>query len=128
MIITRKIQVFVCERDKDLRKEYHERLYSNRDIAVKVANLAASHLFALDTTMAYLSEESKETIEYIGCKGQKATKQNAVYVAASEAFKGKADMGMISCVIQNVQKMYQEDRKKGMWNKSLRSYKSNMPV
>lgn len=128
MIITRKIQVFVCERDKDLRKEYHERLYSHRNIAVKVANMTASHLFALDNTMPYLSEESKDTIEYIGCKGQKATKQNAAYVAASEAFKGKADMGMISCVIQNVQKMYNEDRKKGMWNKSLRSYKSNMPV
>jgi hypothetical protein len=37
-------------------------------------------------------------------------------------------MSMISCVLQNAQKMYQDDRKKGMWNKSLRSYKQNMPV
>lgn len=128
MVITRKIEVFICESDKDQRRAYYDKLYANRDIAVKAANMAVSHLFALDNTMPYLSEESKETIEFLGVKGQKATKQNAPYVAASEAFKGKADMGMISCVLQNVQKMYQDDRKKGMWNKSLRSFKANMPI
>ena len=128
MVITRKIEVFVCENDKDQRRAYYEKLYANRDIAVKVANMAISHLFALDNTMPYLSEESKESIEFLGVKGQKSTKQNAPYVAASDVFKGQADMGMVSCVLQNVQKMYQDDRKKGMWNKSLRSYKSNMPI
>lgn len=128
MVITRKIEVFVCESDKELRRAYYDKLYANRDIAVKVANMAMSHLFALDNTMPYLSDEDKEKITFLGVKGNKATKQNAPYVAASEAFKGQADMGMVSCVLQNVQKMYQDDRKKGMWNKSLRSYKSNMPV
>ena len=128
MVITRKIEVFVCEDDKDLRKQYYDKLYANRDVAVKAANMAMSHLFALDNTMPYLSDESKELIEFLGVKGQKATKQNAAYVAASEAFKGQADMSMISCVLQNAQKMYQDDRKTGMWNKSLRSYKSNMPI
>lgn len=129
MVITRKIEVFVCESDKDIRRAYYDKLYANRDAAVKVANMAVSHLFALDNTMPYLTEEAKETIQYIGCKGQSATKQNAPYVAASEAFKGKGIyMGMIPSVLQNVQKMYQEDRKKGMWNRSLRSYKANMPV
>lgn len=128
MVITRKIEVFVCEDDKELRRAYYEKLYANRDIAVKVANMAMSHLFALDNTMPYLSDEDKEKVTFLGVKGDKSTKQNAPYVAASEAFKGQADMGMVSCVLQNAQKMYQEDRKKGMWNKSLRSYKSNMPV
>lgn len=128
MVITRKIEIVVCEDDKDQRRAYYEKLYANRDIAVRVANMAVSHLFTLDNTMPYLSDEAKETIEYLGCKGQKATKQNAPYVVASEAFKGKADMSMVSAVLQNTQKMYQDDRKKGMWNKSLRSYKSNMPV
>lgn len=128
MVITRKIEVFIPERDKDLRRAYYDKLYANRDIAVKVANMAVSHLFALDNTMPYLAKEDKDKIEFLGVKGNKATKQNAPYVAASEAFKGQADMGMVSCVLQNVQKMYQEDRKKGMWDKSLRSYKANMPV
>lgn len=128
MVITRKIEVFICEDDKELRRAYYDILYANRDIAVKVANMAMSHLFALDNTMPYLSDEDKETITFLGVKGNKATKQNAPYVAASQLFKGQADMGMVSCVLQNAQKMYQDDRKKGMWNKSLRSYKSNMPV
>lgn len=128
MVITRKIEVFVCEEDKKLRKEYLERLYDNRNVAVQVANMCASHLFVLDHSMPYLSEEDRDKITFLGVKGNKSTRKNAPYVAASEAFKGKADMGMVSCVLQNVQKMYQEDKKKGMWDKSLRSYKSNLPV
>lgn len=128
MVITRKIEVFVCEDDKDLRRACYEKLHANRDIAVKAANMAMSHLFALDNTMPYLSQEDKEKIEFLGVSGNKATKQNAPYVAASEQFKGQADMSMISCVLQNAQKMYQDDRKRGMWDRSLRSYKQNMPV
>lgn len=128
MIITRKIEVFICEDDKNLRKSYYEKLYDNRNIAQKVANMAMSHLFALDNTMPYLSDEDKDTITFLGVKGTPATKQNAPYVAASNLFKGQADMGMLSCVLQNAQKMYQDDRKQGMWNKSLRSYKANMPI
>lgn len=129
MVITRKIEVFVCESDKDVRRAYYDKLYANRDAAVKVANMAVSHRFAVDNTMPYLTDEAKETIQYIGCKGQKATKQNATYVAASEAFKGKGIyMEMIPSVLQMAEKMYQDDRKKGMWNRSLRSYKSNMPI
>lgn len=136
MVITRKIQIFVCEDDKDLRKEYYEKLYNNRNVAVKVANMAVSHEFALDHTMPYLTEESRKQIQFIGCRGKEATRRNAPYVAASEAFKGTGvDMGMVSCVLSNVQKMYQSDSKidpkngkRGFWDKSLRSYKENMPV
>lgn len=128
MIITRKIQIFIPENDKDLRKAYYDKLYATRNIAVKVANMAMSHLFALDNTTPYLSEEDREKIVYLGTKGQKATKQNAPYVVASNLYKGEASMSMISSLLQEVQKMYQEDRKKGMWNKSLRSYKSTIPI
>ena len=128
MVITRKIEVFVCEDNKDQRKAYYQKLFANRDIAVKAANMAMSHLFMLDNTMPYLSQEDREQLTFLGVKGNKATKQNAPYVAASEAFKGQADMSMISCVLQNAQKMYADDRKRGMWDRSLRSYKQNMPV
>lgn len=128
MIITRKIQIFIPENDKDLRKAYYDKLYATRNIAVKVANMAMSHLFALDNTTPYLSEEDRDKIVYLGTKGQKATKQNAPYVVASNLYKGEASMSMISSLLQEVQKMYQEDRKRGMWNKSLRSYKSTIPI
>jgi hypothetical protein len=111
MIITRKIEIFVCESDKDLKKLYLKKLYDNRNIAVKVANMCASHLFALDNTMPYLSDTDKEIITFLGVKGDKSSRNNAPYVVASQTFKGSADMGMVSCVIQNVRKMYQDDKK-----------------
>lgn len=128
MVITRRIEVFICEDNKDLRKSYYEKLYDNSKAAVVTANMAISHLYMLDNTTPYLSEEDRERIAYLGTKGSAATKGNAPYVKASEMFKGKADMGMLSCVCQEVRKVYQDDRKKGMWNRSLRSYKANMPM
>ena len=128
MVITRKIELWVNESDPVLREMYYQKLYETRRIAVSVANMAMSHLFMLDSTLPYLSAEDRESLTYLGVKGNKATKRNAPYVVASETFKGKADMGMVSSVLQNVQKMYQDDRKRGMWNRSLRSYKDSMPI
>ena len=62
MIITRKIEVYVCESDKDKRKNCYEKLYDNRNVAVKCANMCVSHLFAIDNSMPYLSQEDKEKI------------------------------------------------------------------
>lgn len=120
--------MFVCEDDKDLRKDYYQRLYDTRNAAVKIANMAVSHLFMLDNTTPYLPDGEREKLLYIGVKGNKATKQNTPYVVASEAFKGKIQMTCVPSVLQNVQKMYQDDRKQGMWDRSLRSYKASMPV
>ena len=129
MVITRKIELRIDESDKDLRNAYYKKLRDHRNIAVKVANMTASHLFALDNTMPYLSEEDREHVTFLGVKGDAATRQNAPYVAASEAFKGQADMSMVTCVIQNVRKMYQSDCEGGgMWQRSLRSYKADLPV
>lgn len=128
MIITRKIQIYIPEKDKELRKSYYDKLYNDRYTAVKIANMTVSHLFALDNSMPYLSEEDKDTITFLGVKGDKATRRNAPYVAASEAFKGKIDMGVCSTIQNTVQKSYQEDKKAGMWRRSLRSYKANMPI
>lgn len=37
-------------------------------------------------------------------------------------------MDMLANLAQIVRKNYQEDRKQGMWNRSLRSYKGNLPI
>lgn len=129
MIITRKIEVFICEDDKDLRNDYYKKLYDNRNIAVKAANATVSNMFILDNSLPYLSEDDRKKISFIGAKGNKVTRMGGIYAALSAYFKGKADMGMISCVKQNAEKMYSEDIKHGgLWEKSLRSYKSNMPI
>lgn len=129
MVITRKIEVFICEDDKDLRNDYYKKLYDNRNIAVKAANATVSNMFILDNSLPYLSEDDRKKIAFIGAKGNKVTRMGGIYAALSAYFKGKADMGMISCVKQNAEKMYSDDMKHGgLWERSLRSYKSNMPI
>ena len=130
MIITRKIEVFVCESDKDVRREYYEKIYAIRKIAQEAANRATSMLYAIDNLIPCLDEESRKLIQYIGTKGTPASRQNAAYTIMSCLYKDKMPgiMDMLANLAQYVTKNYQEDRKKGMWKHSLRSYKETIPM
>lgn len=127
MIITRKVQITIIGTPEEKQSGY-DKLYKHIHAAYKIANMTASHLFILDNTTPYLSDEDRENLTFLGCKGQKATKQNAPYVVASELYKGEVDMRMVSCLQQKVNKEYQDDRKKGLYNRTVRSYKSNLPI
>ena len=130
MVITRKIEVFICESDKDLRRSYYDKLYDIRNIAQKAANAATSHLFMLDNKIPYLDEASRETIQFVGTKGTPASRQNAAYCVMSNLFKESMPgiMDMLSNLAQYVTKNYNEDRKKGMYKRSLRSYRDTLPI
>lgn len=128
MVITRKVEVFVCESDKDLRKSYYDKIYDIRNAAVKIANMTVSNRFIQDNSIPYLSEEDREKLIFLGVKGEPATKRNATYVAASKMYKGKINLSWVPSLIQIVEKAYQDDRKRGMWERSLRSYKSDIPI
>jgi transposase len=130
MVITRKIEVFICESDKDLRRSYYDKLYDIRNIAQKAANAATSHLFMLDNKIPYLDEASREAIQFVGTKGTPASRQNAAYCVMSNLFKESMPgiMDMLSNLAQYVTKNYNEDRKKGMYKRSLRSYRDTLPI
>lgn len=130
MVITRKIEVFICESDKDLRRSYYEKLYDIRNIAQKAANAATSHLFMLDNKIPYLDEASREAIQFVGTKGTPASRQNAAYCVMSNLFKESMPgiMDMLSNLAQYVTKNYNEDRKKGIYKRSLRSYRDTLPI
>ncbi len=130
MVITRKIEVFVCESDKDLRRSYYEKLYDIRNIAQEAANRATSMLYAIDNLIPCLDEESRKLIQYIGAKGTPASRQNAAYTIMSHLYKDRMPgiMDMLSNLAQYVTKNYSEDRKRGMYKNALRSYKDSLPV
>lgn len=130
MIITRKIEVFVCENDKDQRKAYYEKLYAVRNIAYDAANKATASLYALDNLIACIDEKSRKLIQYIGAKGTPASRQNAAYTIMSHLYKDKMSgiKSMLSNLAQYVTKNYSEDRKKGLYKHSLRSYKETLPI
>ena len=131
MIITRKIRVFIKEEDKDLRNSFYKKMYDLRYAARRTANITASHSYMLDISTPYLSEEDRDNLTFLGVKGEECTRMNAPYTAVSSEFKGKADMGSLSCVIQDVRKNYSEDiKKKGLLKGeiSLRNYKNDIPI
>lgn len=130
MVITRKIEVFICENDKDLRRAYYEKLYAIRNIAQEAANRATSMLYAIDNLIPCLDEESRKLIQYIGAKGAPASRQNAAYTIMSYLYKDKMPgiMDMLANLAQYVTKNYTEDRKKGLYKRSLRSYKDTLPI
>lgn len=130
MVITRKIEIFVCENDKDQRKAYYEKLYAIRNIAQEAANRATSMLYSIDNLIPCLDEESRKQIQYIGAKGTPASRQNAAYTIMSYLYKDKMQgiMEMLTTLAQYVTKNYTEDRKQGMYQRSLRSYKNSLPV
>lgn len=128
MIVTRRIEVFICEDDKALRKACHDKLYAQRDMAMKASNAMMSFMFTDSNTMPYLSDDDRAKITYLGCKGTPCSKQNALgYTVIAKLFPD-LDKGMASCLAQAVYKVYTDDRKKGMWDRSLRSYKANLPM
>ena len=130
MVITRKIEVFVCESDKEIRRSYYEKLYDIRNIAQEAANRATSMLYAIDNLIPCLDEESRKLIQYIGAKGTPASRQNAAYTIMSCLYKDKMPgiMDMLSNLAQYVTKNYTEDRKKGLYKNALRSYKNSLPI
>lgn len=130
MVITRKIEVFVCESDKEIRRSYYEKLYDIRNIAQEAANRATSMLYAIDNLIPCLDEESRKLIQYIGAKGTPASRQNAAYTIMSYLYKDRMPgiMDMLANLAQFVTKNYSEDRKKGMYKNALRSYKNSLPI
>ena len=130
MVITRKIEVFICEDDKDQRRAYYEKLYAIREIAQQAANRSTSMLYAIDNLIPCLDDESRKLIQYIGAKGTPASRQNAAYTIMSYLYKDKMPgiMDMLSNLAQYVTKNYTEDRKKGMYKRALRSYKDSLPL
>lgn len=130
MQITRKIEVFVCENDKDLRKAHYEKLYAIRNIAQEAANRATSELYNIDNGLHCLNEDSRKLITYVGANDSPASRQNAAYTVMSKLYKDRMPgiSAMLANLAQYVTRNYNADKKKGFREHSVRSYKNNLPV
>lgn len=62
MVITRKIEIYVCESDKELKKEFMNTVFGWRDAVRKAANLIVSHKFVQQNVrdFMYLQEDVRE--------------------------------------------------------------------
>lgn len=134
MIITRPVQCFVCEDDKEKKKEYMNTLFKWRNAVRRAANLIASHKFVQHEVrdFIYLKDDVKEKF-YIKdiIKDQPGmSEQNVTYRLIAEYLKPEGvPSAIISALNQNVVKSINENYK-DVWKgeSSLRTYRNNIPI
>ncbi len=147
MIITRKIEIYVHEENKELKSDFMHTIFEWRDAVRKAANLIVSHKFVQQNVrdFMYLQEDVRErfmvTDEKTGEQkvkynvsdtlenGPGLSEQNTTYRLISSILKGKVPADIYSCLNQAVSKTFKEtlsDLNKG--ESTLRSYKNNIPM
>jgi transposase len=133
MIITRKIQVFVSDENKDLRKEMVHTIYTWRDLVRRTANMIVAHKFVQQQVrdFVYLKDEIQEKfyVKDILKEGKGMSEQNTTYRIAADMLKGKVPADIYSCLNQAVANTFKETVKDVNTGKaSVRSYKNNIPM
>lgn len=133
MIITRKIQIYVAEEDKELKKNYIATVYNWRNLVRKGANMVIAHKFVQDNMreFIYLKEEmtDKFYVKDMIREGKGMSEQNTTYRVLSDMLKGDVPSDILATLNQSLAKTYKETKKDiAMGKASLRSYKNNIPI
>ena len=133
MIITRKIEVYVSEEDKDQKKEFIKTIYDWSSLVRKAANIIVAHKFVQQNIrdFVYIKDDIQDKfyVSDILREGKGMSEQNVTYRVVSELLKGKMPSDIYSCLNQAVAKTFKEtlpDMLKG--KTSVRSYKDNIPM
>lgn len=155
MIITRKIEIYIHEADKELKSNYQKTLYDWRDAVRKAANMIVSHRFVQQNIrdFMYLQDDVLERLDLndkpfvykdkktdgykLGYKNahdiikdeKGLSEQNTTYRMISAFLKGKVNSDIYSCLNQIICKSYKETAGNiAVGESSLRSYKNNIPI
>lgn len=132
-IITRKIQIYVAEKDVTKKKELLHKLYEWRDYVRRAANIIVAHKYVQQNVrdFVYFTDEiqGKFYVKDLLKQGRGMSEQNTTYRICSAIMKGKVPSDVFSCLNQAVANTFKEtlpDIIKG--NASVRSYKNNIPI
>ena len=154
MIITRKIEIYVHEEDKEMKKNYMNTIFGWRDAVREAANIAVSHKFLQQNVRNFMylqpdvmerftqehpdrvtknKKTGKEQIKYNVSdviKDEKGlSEQNVTYRLLSSMLKGKVPADIYSCLNQAISKTCKETMTDVMrGDTTLRSYKNNIPM
>lgn len=134
MIITRKIQIHVIADNKEQKDDMYARLRHWMYLSRKLANIISTHKFIQDNIkdFIYLTEEVKVKLADVLVDEQgmlNTSEMNSTYRIASMIAKGELPMSIASAVNSVICKTYKKERKEYfLGEKSLRSYKQNMPM
>ncbi|NCD40952.1 MAG: hypothetical protein EOL88_02555 [Bacteroidia bacterium] len=132
--ITRKIEVYINESDKEQKTKLYTRLYDWRNTVVRCSNLVASHKFTIDNLKDYfyltedlqlkIADANKDENGMLVCSSQ-----NIGYKVLSSKFKGEIPAAIFSAVNTIVHKYYNKEKKFYFYGeRSLRNYRKNIPI
>ncbi|MDP3452544.1 MAG: hypothetical protein Q8R90_06270 [Bacteroidales bacterium] len=131
MTLTRRIEIFICEKDRDLKKRLYSQLFNWRYQIVNGANELLSYLYSLDRLKYYkfITEQTKIDIGIIGARGEPVKEGSGSYVLLSQRMKGEVPTDILNCLQKSVLSKYKYLKptlfKGGC---SLFTYKNNTPV
>lgn len=133
MVITRKIEVYVSEADKDLKNGFYETIYGWSNLVRKAANMIVAHKFVQQNVrdFVYIKDDIQEKfyVKDILKEGKGMSEQNITYKVISEILKGKVPSDIYTCLNQTVCKTFKETLPDYIRGKaSVRSYKDDIPM
>lgn len=147
MIITRRIEIYVHEEDRELKQQFMKTIYGWRDAVRQAANLIVTHKFVQQNVrdFMYLQEDVRERFKVVNPKNGKETvkynisdtlekgpglsEQNTTYRLIASILKGKVPADIYSSLNQSVSSTVKESLLKvSRGEMTLRSYKNNIPI
>ncbi|KAA6325980.1 hypothetical protein EZS27_024866 [termite gut metagenome] len=133
MVVTRRIQLVINEKDKELRNQYLKTIYGYRDMCILAANTIVTHKFIQGdiAKFSYLTNEAKEKVyvKDILKKEKGMSEQNITYRLIAENLKGKMPSEIYSCLNQNIAHTYKAREKEIYMGKiSIPSYTKNILI
>lgn len=132
--ITRKIQLNFCVEDKKELKALYQKIFGWQRIVRVAANWIATHQYLMENVrdFHYYTTGMKVKLANIEKDADgilTMSRDNTTYQVLSKRFKGDCPMGMLSGLNTIISKTYKEEAKDvKLGNKTLRSYRNNIPM
>lgn len=134
IILTRRIQLLVNSRDKEVIKESYQKLYDWRYACFRAANYICTHLFLQEQIrdLFYLHEGIRVKLSDIK-KDENGiltlSRMGTIYQVLSKNFKGEVPMAILSCLNTTLFKNFNNERVSYLkGERSLRNYKRQIPI
>ncbi len=134
IILTRKIQLFIDNRDREFIHQVYETLYQWQYACFRAANYIFTHHFLQEQIkeLIYLTEETKVKLADIkkDANGILTTsKMNTTYQILSKHFKGQLPMHILSSLNMTLTTHFNNEKLLYLrGEKSLRNYNKHIPV
>lgn len=134
IILTKRIQLIINSRDKEILKEYYDRMYEYQRLVCRAANMINTHLFLQDRLkdLVYLTTETKVRLAD-AIKDEEGilttSHMNSVYRILSAHFLKLLPSTTLSNLNQALYRTYQSNRElywKG--DKSMPNFRKDIPI